>query len=250
MKTRDDFHNHYNASDLIFSVTTICFWTNVVFAFFILIVPDCAKPSLLVMQIILSIAYVALTMIDNCFLWYEAEMGRITDNIANAFSTNLTEEHTEGYYTNNEAPSIKKYAVNTYESAIYSREESKAMIPCAFIKIAIAVGVVSVLALLRTVDITWVHWATQAVFSSVVIMDCIQLIVFSFKMNAVCKQFYTQLITEGGTTSVGRDTILLSCVVEYETTKMYFKVRLSPKVFEKLKPKLEAKWVEILSQIK
>ena len=55
-------------------------------------------------------------------------------------------------------------------------------------------------------------------------------------MDSVCKQFYTHLITEGVTATVDRDTILLSCVVEYETTKLYFKVRLSPKVFEKLKP--------------
>ena len=119
-----------------------------------------------------------LTIIDNCFLLYEVEMGRINDNIANAFSVNLKEERTEGYYTNNETPSIKKYAVNTYESAFYSREVSKAMRPCAIIKIGVAVGVVLLLALLRTVDITWVLWAAQAVFSSVIIVDRIQLIFF------------------------------------------------------------------------
>lgn len=43
------------------------------------------------------------------------------------------EEHTEGYYSNNEVPSIKKYAINTYESALYSREEAKAMRTCAII---------------------------------------------------------------------------------------------------------------------
>ena len=230
MQARDDFRNRYNISDWFAKVATICFWTNAAFAFLTLVIPDCAKPLLLVMQVVLALAYVVLTVIDNCSLWYEAEIGRIKDNIANAFSANLTEEHTEGYYSNNEAPSIKKYAVNTYESALYSREEAKAM--------------------LRAVDITWVLWAAQAVFSSVVIIDCIQLIVFSFKMDSVCKQFYTHLITEGGTATVDRDTILLSCVVEYETTKMYFKVRLSPKVFEKLKPKLEVKWAELLSQIK
>lgn len=250
MQARDDFQNRYNISDWFTKVAAICFWANAAFAFLTLVILDCAKPLLLVMQVVLALAYVVLTVIDNCSLWYEAEIGRIKDNIANAFSANLTEEHTEGYYSNNEAPSIKKYAVNTYESALYSREEAKAMRTCAIIKIMVAVGVVFLLALLRAVDITWVLWAAQAVFSSVVIIDCIQLIVFSFKMDSVCKQFYTHLITEGGTATVDRDTILLSCVVEYETTKMYFKVRLSPKVFEKLKPELEAKWAELLSQIK
>lgn len=250
MKTRDDFQNRYNTSDLIAKAAAFCFWANVVFAFLTLVIPDCVKPFLWGAQIIFPLIYVVLTVIDNCFLWYEVEIGRIKDNIADAFSANLTEERTEGYYTNNETPSIRKYAVNTYESAFYSREESKAMRTCAIFKIVVAVGVVFLLALLRAVDITWVLWAAQAVFSSVVIIDCIQLMVFSFKVDSICKQFYTQLITEGGTATVDRDTILLSCVVEYETTKMYFKVRLSPKVFEKLKPKLEAKWAELLSQIK
>lgn len=250
MKARDDFQSRYDISNLISKVATICFGANATFALLSLVIPVCIKPPLLEVQIILPLIYVVLTVIDNCFLWYEVEMGRIKDNIADAFSANLTEEQTEGYYTNNETPSIRKYAVNTYESAFYSREESKAMRTCAIIKTAVAVGVVFLLALHRAVDITWVLWAAQAVFSSVVIIDCIQLIFFSFKMNSICKQFYTQLITESGTATVGRDTILLSCVVEYETTKMYFKVRLSQKVFEKLKPELETKWAELLSQIK
>lgn len=250
MKIRDDFQNRYDISNRFAKWATICFWTNTVFAFLTLVAPDCVKPFLLGTQVILALAYVALTVIDNCSLWYEAEIGRIKDNIADAFSANLTEEHTEGYYTNNEAPSIKKYAVNTYESAFYSREESKAMRPYAIVKIAVAVSMVLILALLKAVDMAWVLWVAQTVFSSVVVTDCIQLIVFSFKMNGICKQFYTQLITEGGTTTVDREAILISCVVEYETTKMYFKVRLSQKVFEKLKSKLDTEWAELLSQIK
>jgi len=250
MQARDDFQNRYNISDWFAKVAAICFWTNAAFAFLTLVIPDRAKPLLLMMQVILALAYVVLTVIDNCSLWYEAEIGRIKDNIANAFSANLTEERTEGYYNNNQAPSIKKYAVNTYESAFYSREEAKAMRPCAIIKIAVAVGVVLLLTLLRTVDITWVLWAAQALFSSVVVIDCIQLIVFSYKMNSVCKQFYTQLITESRTATAEHEAILISCAVEYETTKMYFKVRLSQKVFKKLKSKLEGEWARLLSQIK
>lgn len=249
MKTRDDFQNRYNTSDLIAKAATFCFWANVIFAFFTLVAPDCVKPLLLGIQVILAIAYVVLSVIDNCSLWYEVEIGRIRDNIADAFSANLAEDRTEGYYTNNEAPSIKKYAINTYESAFYSREEAKAMIPCAIIKIAVAV-IAFLLILRKVADITWVLWVTQTIFSSVVVMDCIQLIVFSFKINDICKQFYTQLITEGGRTTVDGEAMLISCAVEYETTKMYFKVRLSQKVFKKLEQTLAARWTEILSQIK
>lgn len=250
MKTRDDFQNRYDISNHLTKVATICFWANVIFAFLTLVTPDCVKPLLWGAQVILALAYVVLTVIDNCFLWYEAEIGRIKDNIADAFSANLTEERTEGYYTNSEVPSIKKYAVNTYESAFYSREESKAMIPYTLAKIAVAVGMVLLLALLRAVDMAWVLWIAQTVFSSVVVIDCIQLIVFSFKMNSICKQFFTQLITEGGRTTVDCEAMLISCVVEYETTKMYFKVRLSQKVFKKLESKLATRWTELLSQIR
>lgn len=250
MKTRDDFQNRYDISNHLTKVATICFWANVIFAFLTLVTPDCVKPLLWGAQVILALAYVVLTMIDNCFLWYEAEIGRIKNNIADAFSANLIEERTEGYYTNSEVPSIKKYAVNTYESAFYSREESRAMIPYTLAKIAVAVGMVLLLVLLRSVDMAWILWITQTVFSSVVVIDCIQLIVFSFKMNSICKQFFTQLITEGGRTTVDCEAMLISCVVEYETTKMYFKVRLSQKVFKKLEPKLATRWTELLSQIK
>lgn len=195
MKIRDDFQNHYDISNRFAKGATICFWANAGSAFLTLVIPDCVKPLLWGAQVFLALAYVVLTMIDNCSLWYEAEIGRIKDNVADAFSANLTEERTEGYYTNNEAPSTKKYAVNTYESAFYSREESKAMRPCAIAKIVIAV-IIFLLALLRAVDMTWILWVAQTVFSSVVVMDCTQLIVFSFKMNGICKQFYTHLITQ------------------------------------------------------
>jgi len=109
MKTRDDFQNRYDKSNRFAKATTICFRVNTVFAFLSLVAPDCVKPFLWGTQVILALVYVALTVIDNCSLWYEAEVGRIKDNIADAFSANLTEERTEGYYTNNEEPSIKKY---------------------------------------------------------------------------------------------------------------------------------------------
>lgn len=249
MKTRDDFQNRYDISNRFAKVATTCFWANAILAFLTLVTPDCVKPLLLGMQIFLALAYVALTVIDNCSLWYEVEIGRIKDNIADAFSVNLTEGRTEGYYTNNEAPSIKKYAINTYESAFYSREESMTMKFCAIVKIVVAVNIL-LLVLLRAVDRAWILWIAQTMFSSVVVIECIQLIIFSFKVNSICKQFYNQLITEGGTATVEREAILISCVVEYETTKMYFKVRLSQKVFEKLKPKLDVRWTELLSQIK
>lgn len=249
MKTRDDFQNHYDTSDLIAKAANICFLANVSFALLTLVAPDCVKPPLLGGQVIFALVYTVLTVIDNCFLWYETEMGRIKDNIANAFSANLIEERTEGYYSNNEAPSIKKYAINTYESAFYSREESKAMKRCALAKIAVA-AIVFLLAFRRATDMAWVLWVAQTVFSSVVVIDCIQLIVFSSKVKGICKQFYTQLITEGGTVTAEHEAILISCVVEYEATKMYFKVRLSQRVFEKLKSRLETEWAGLLSQIK
>lgn len=250
MKTQDEFHNRYNASNICAKAATICFSVNAVFAFLALVTPDCVRSFFLGGQFFLALAYVALTVIDNCFLWYNAEKGRIKDNIANAFSVNLMEERTEGYYSNNEEPSIKKYAVNTYESAYYSREESKAMRPYAIVKIVVAIGIVFLLTLVRSVDMSLILWIAQTMFSSVVIIDCIQLIAFSFKVNDICGEFYAHLIAEGGNVTLNSEVKLVSCIVEYETTKMYFKVRLCQKVFEQLKPELEVGWAKLLSQIK
>jgi hypothetical protein len=250
MKTRDDFQRLYDISNRLANAVTICFWTNAAFAFLTLVIPDCVKLFFGMAQVILALVYVALTAIDECFLWYEAEIGRIKDNIANAFSISLTEKQTEGYYTNDEAPSIKKYAINTYESAFYSREELKAMKPCAIVKIIVAVIIVLLMVLSQAADMAWILWVAQTMFSSVVVIDSIKLIVFSFKMNHICEQFYTHLITGRGITIADQEAIFISCVVEYETTKMYFKVRLSQKIFENLKPKMETEWKKLLSQIK
>jgi hypothetical protein len=250
MKTRDDFQKLYDMSNQFTKAATICFWANAILAFLTLVTPDCVTPYLWRIQVVLALAYVVLTVIDNCSLWYAAEIGRIKDNIANAFAANLTEERTEGYYANNEKPSIKKYAVNTYENAFYSREESRAMKPCAIVKIIVAVFIVLLMALSQAIDMAWILWVSQTMFSSVVVIDSIQLIVFSFKMNRICEQFHTHLITESKSAATNRKAVLLSCIVEYETTKMYFKVRLSQKVFEKLKSRLDTRWMELLSQIK
>lgn len=59
-----------------------------------------------------------------------------------------------------------------------------------------------------------------------------------------------EMLTEGGIAVTNSEAMLISYIVEYETTKMYFKVRLSQKVFENLKPRLEKGWAKLLSQIK
>ena len=121
MSKRDDVDLLYGRSKTMTALCKYLFWGN---SFISLTATMCSgqiKVALTYMQIIGALLYVTFKSVDDGLLWYNAETARRKNSIQVAFNVPLAELETEGYYNNGLAPSIAKYALNTFEANYYSK---------------------------------------------------------------------------------------------------------------------------------
>jgi len=198
--------------------------------------------------ICLSIAYVVLSVIDDCWLWYSAESARRTDAIANGLGINMQEYCTEGYYNNDAMPSRTRYALNQFESSFFSRNNSRQMLRFEWIK-ALTVIALLPLTYIVTEDSDALLLITQTVFSSSVIGSFADLTCFSAKMGNIYDRFYNEFVTIGIETD-SQIIMLLAWSVEYEAIKAHYKVRLSARIHKTYNVVWSQQWATICGNIR
>ena len=247
MSKRDDVNCLYKQSQKLNNVCQVLFWANVGFAM-ISLLPFITITSIIISaQILISALYIILKIIDDGCLWYNAEAVRRKNNLQVALDLNLTDLETEGYYNNREEPSLIKYAVNTFESSYFSKENATRMLIKSFVKAWVSVVVVVIIGWISpSKDFLFV--ITQAVFSAYIIEEAIMLTIYKVKMDKLYNLFYTEFVTVG-VSKQKQQYLLLSHVVEYEAVKAHYKVRLDTSWFNKHNEQLSSKWEEIQSKI-
>ena len=113
MSKKDDINRLYDVSAVLGKVNNILFFVNMILSFLSLVCETKAEEVFTTIQICLSALFVILTLINECWLWYDAECARRKGNIQDAFGIKLQQLKTDGYYNNQFSPSLLKYAVNT-----------------------------------------------------------------------------------------------------------------------------------------
>ena len=247
MSKRDDVNCLYKQSQKLNNVCLVLFWVNVGFAM-ISLLPFITITSIIISaQILISALYIILKIIDDGCLWYNAEAARRKNNLQVALDLNLSDLETEGYYNNREEPSLIKYAVNTFESSYFSKENATRMLIKSFVKAGVSVVVLVIIGWISpSKDFLFV--ITQAVFSAYIIEEAIMLTIYKVKMDKLYDLFYTEFVTVG-VSKQKQQYLLLSHVVEYEAVKAHYKVRLDTSWFNKHNEQLSSKWEEIQSKI-
>lgn len=247
MSKRDDVNCLYKQSQKLNNVCQVLFWVNVGLAM-ISLLPFITITSIIISaQILISALYIILKIMDDGCLWYNAESARRKNNLQVALDLNLTDLETEGYYNNREEPSLIKYAVNTFESSYFSKENATRMLIKSFVKACVSVVVLVIIGWIApSKDFLFV--ITQAVFSAYIIEEAIMLTIYKVKMDKLYDLFYTEFVTVG-VSKQKQQYLLLSHVVEYEAVKAHYKVRLDTSWFNKHNEQLSIKWEEIQSKI-
>ena len=110
----------YKPSQIMDKINKGLFALNIICVVLSCILSDTPLQVTRILQIIFSLSFVIIEILDDGIFWYEAERVRRTNCIQNAFQINLTEYKTTGYYNNNLAPSLSKYATNTFESHFFT----------------------------------------------------------------------------------------------------------------------------------
>jgi hypothetical protein len=247
MSKRDDINRLYEASSIITNITNSLFWLNIGISIISLFSSNIAKDILNIIQICFSGLFMVLSIVNDCYSWYEAEKARRKNNIQIAFDIKFQELTTIGYYNNHISPSLLKYAVNTFESNYFSKIIAQKTMPKEFTK-----TILSLLVLLISIryiangDLLLI--ISQIVFSSYFILDAIMLLVYTIKISHWYDNAYENFITVGIKDKY-QLIWLMYYIVEYECIKSYFKIKLDSKIFKKLNPSLSKEWDKIQKSI-
>lgn len=199
----------------------------------------------IIVQIVAAVFYFVISAIDDGYFWYEAEKARRRNSIENGLGTRLSELETKGYYNNQSKESLEKYALNTLESNLFSKEIAGKMIFLSCIKSAIAVVILIVACRFMT-DSELLLIISQTAFSSYILLDTVMLVLYKLRMDGLYKEGYALLISPG-VKERKKKAGLLAYSVEYEAIKAHYKIRISEKVFKKNNEILSNQWEQVLS---
>jgi len=248
MSKRDDVNALYQKSLRIEKWCKLLFWANALLALSACFFTDKILEYLVVAQIVVAFIYVIAKLVDDGVFWYNAERAGRNNNIETAFGISLSEYKRDGYYNNELAPSIVKYAVNTFESNYFTCCVAKKMITNSSVKTLIAVTVLLVtLFLVGNREVLLVM--SQAVFSVYVIEETVMMIIYATRMKKLFDEALSMLITVG-ISNERQEIWLLSYVVEYEAVKAHYKIRLDSRLFEKMNNELSIKWTDLYDNIR
>lgn len=247
MSKRDDVDLLYGRSKTMTALCKYLFWGNSLISLTATMCSGQIKVALTYMQIIGALLYVTFKSVDDGLLWYNAETARRKNSIQVAFNVPLAELETEGYYNNGLAPSIAKYALNTFEANYYSKFIAGKMLVKSTIMALVSVVVLIVTGwLVSNGDVLLI--ITQAVFSAYVIEDAVMLTIYKLKMDNLFDEAYSALVTIG-IRNEKQKVWLLSYAVEYEAIKAHYKVRLDSTVFKEYNHEMSKKWDAIQQKI-
>ncbi|MFW2502763.1 hypothetical protein [Clostridium diolis] len=248
MARRDDVNKLYLWPSRIEYIMKCLFWANAICsAMSCLFKVNNITSILLIVQIMASILYVVLKILDDNFFWYNAESVRRQTDIENGFGIDIIEYKTEEYYNNNLPNNATKFSVNAFESIMFSKTTAGRMMWKESIRIGITVFAFICVCLVYK-DYSIVLIISQTVFSAYFIEEFVTLVVYKFRLEKLYDAFYKELITIG-VKNENQRSLLLSYAIEYEAIKAHYKVRLSNKEFWKHNAETSLKWKQVYNKI-
>lgn len=248
MSRRDDINKLYQPSKTLEKVCFGLFAADVVISIIAAWVSSDVISYLTISLVVIAFLYMALSVIDDGIMWFQAESARRKNSIQVAYGVRLDKYETQEYYNNNVSDPDISYAANLFESAFFTKEISERMLVGAVVKLIVAVVILIVTCrFVASDDILLV--IAQTAFSAVVIEDAIRLIIFSQRIKALYAKAYHEFITVGISTASQKVWLKFFCV-EYESVKAHYRIRLSESIFNKLNPELSAEWDVLSEQIK
>lgn len=250
MSRRDEISKYYDISSIADTISTWTFWINIILSIIVLFLQAYPVASSVLMKIIIGLSFICpiISVVDDSFWWYKAESNRRKSCIKDAFVVDTITENVEEYYNNSSSPSFKKYVLNTFENTLFSKNiAQKMLIPSAVKSLISFVVFIMICILFKNDDVILI--ISQTVFSTSYICGTLSLFVYKNRLETLYNDFYHLLVTIG-VNGTKEKVLLLSNIVEYESIKAHYKIRLSTKVFKKLNSSLSIEWSNIESRCK
>lgn len=194
MVEKDSINKLYKISEILNKINIILFFLNAVLSVALLFFEGTVKGIFITIQIGISILFLISTVVNDGWLWYEAESVRRKDNIQNAFGVTLQEFKTEGYYNNVLPPSWFKYVTNTFESVFFSKKIASKMMLKKIIVFSLSILLLVLLSQYNeNGDLILI--ISQIVFSSYFILDTLMFFAYYVKVTSLYDKIYNQVVT-------------------------------------------------------
>ena len=172
------------------------------------------------------------------FLLQLAEQRRRRDFIDNSLNTNLSDYHSEGYYSNEQIdPGVYKMGVNCFENSFFSMSIASRMIKGLVIQSLMVLVIFSVL-IMETDKVT-IATFLQFALPYTVLQQTIILIIYYFQVNTIFNYFK---LVFGSAQEQKRDLLIIHNVINYESTIAWAGVILSDRIFNDMNGELSEKW--------
>ena len=248
MSKHDGAAEGYKASGRIASCLNFIFWINCLVCTSSLLFPNCARNFVSILQIILPILYCLLSFIDDNFFWYPAEKHRRLLWFSDGYNKDFCQETTIGYFNNQYPDSLLRLAVDSFESAFFTKKIAQKMFVESLIN-----GIIVIFVLLTVFLCRWNYTFTliiaQAIFSGTLLIKFTKQCCFYWRIKNVYDIFFDNFITQG-IVNKKQASVILANMFEYECLKSFYQIRLSTRLFEKMNSGLSSEWENMLSKIK
>lgn len=190
------------------------------------------------------IIYFILKLFESYTL-FNSEIKRRSDFIDNWFNTNLSEEKSEGYYSNNKIKWwIYKLAINSFESCFFSYKIWKRMTPWLFKQMILLSIIVIIFAIIGNWNLVvfFIHLSLPFVL----LWNFIKHKVFVIRLKNIFES-YREIFDRlnGKRINQGDTARLISNIIEYETILSWGWILLSDKIYNKENKRLSKKWEKI-----
>ena len=120
MSRRDDINKLYQPSKALEKVCYALFTADIAISLIAACVGGSVISYLTVALVIIAFLYMAISIIDDGIMWFQAESARRKNSIQVAYDVRLDEYETEKYYNNNVGDPDISYATNLFESAFFT----------------------------------------------------------------------------------------------------------------------------------
>ncbi len=244
---KDEIQELYDKCDNITKKANILFIINIILSF-ILLFDFKYREVFIIGSLLLTIAYVILTNINEIYFSNLAENERRKSLLKESFNVNTTLKETNKYYNNEEEPSIVKLGLNCYESAFFTKKVVDKMLPINILKI-IVLTIIYIILMIKLENMDLLLVITQTIFSAEIIFTFLKLCYYKFQLDKICKEFES-IFFKIGFKNKDIDVLILDTTMDYECLKSYCKISTSSKIFFDNNEKWSKEWQKLLKKVK
>lgn len=228
-------------------ISVVLFWGSIFLSIVLLFLDkvEGIKYGISIAFIIITFVYFIVSNILSLYLLRNAQNRRRTHLLRNSLHVQLDNERTQLYYNNNQAPSIGKLGINTFENSLFTWRVTANMVKVERVKVCVYLIIWLSAMLIRTTNLDLIAIIAQTLLTTGLLTNWIKLEILKRECECIFNEFRQFFLMNRQTIDEHMQGLILNLVFRYESIVANMGVHLSSKVFHKINPYVTEEWEEI-----